>query len=336
MTGDAEQADRSSWRGRGVAVGRIETELQGLHRHGHALARTLNLIVAPAPSVSHAAIDATLAGLGAHGPSRTLVMRRHAADRLDAEAMLECELPDGAGRLGVCHDQVVLTADDSRLGHAASLAAPLLLADLPTVLWLPDPGSPVPDPLLLDRAQHVLVDSAADGATIGGLADLAGRVRVHDLSWGRLSYWRAAVAAAFEPQDRRRLLSRVTELELAYEESESSSALLLAGWVIGRAGWHPDGFREGVGTAQRQDGGRVTVRLRRDPAAGECGGIESLLFRAGSDQVRLRRGAATSRLRNLFAEALRSLPYYAGGYLEAVNAAAEMVGSRKEVAADPA
>ena len=133
-------------------------------------------------------------------------MRRHAADRLDAEATLECELPGGAGRLGVCHDQVVLIADDSRLEHAASLAAPLLLADLPTVLWLPDPGTAMPDPLLLDRAQHVLVDSAADGATPGRLADLARRVRVHDLSWGRLEFWRAATAAAFEPHDRRRLL----------------------------------------------------------------------------------------------------------------------------------
>ena len=92
--------------------------------------------MAPGAHGADPAIDATLARLGAHGPSRTLVMRRHGADRLDVEAMLEVELPDGAGRLGVCHDQVVSTADESRLEHAASLVAPLLLADLPTVLWL--------------------------------------------------------------------------------------------------------------------------------------------------------------------------------------------------------
>src|SRR2546430_643029 len=76
-----------------------------------------------------------LAGLGAHSPSRTLVLRRHGADRLDAEAVIECELSDAAGRVGVCHDRVTLTADDARLEHAASLLAPLLLSDLPTVLW---------------------------------------------------------------------------------------------------------------------------------------------------------------------------------------------------------
>ena len=214
-------------------------------------ARTLNLIVAPGAHGADPAIDATLARLGAHGPSRTLVMRRHGADRLDAEATLECELPDGAGRLGVCHDQVVLTADESRLEHAASLVAPLLLADLPTVLWLPDPGSAIPDPLLLDRAQHVLVDSAADSATPGRLAGLAGRVRVHDLSWGRLEFWRAATAAAFEPLGPRRLLSRMTHLELVYGERAMSAALLLAGWVAARAGWRPEPFEDGVNVATR-------------------------------------------------------------------------------------
>ncbi len=76
--------------------------------------------------------------------------------------VLEGELPDAAGRVGVGHDRVTLTVDDSRLEHAASLLAPLLLSDLPTVLWLPDLDSPIPDPRLLDRAQQVLVDSTAD------------------------------------------------------------------------------------------------------------------------------------------------------------------------------
>ena len=60
--------------------------------------------------------------------SRTLVLRRHGADRLDAELVIESELPEAAGRVGVSHDRVTLTADDSRLEHAGSLLAPLLFA----------------------------------------------------------------------------------------------------------------------------------------------------------------------------------------------------------------
>ena len=90
------------------------------------------------------AVEDALAGLGAHSPSRTLVLRRHGSDRLDAELVIESEVPDAAGRVGVSHDRVTLTADDSRLEHAASLLAPLLLSDLPTVLWLP--GARFADP----------------------------------------------------------------------------------------------------------------------------------------------------------------------------------------------
>jgi glucose-6-phosphate dehydrogenase assembly protein OpcA len=337
MTVDERVAEHSSWRGRGVGLDRIEAEIGRLHRahqrHGHAMARTLNLIVSPGGPRFDERIDAVLAELGAHSPSRTLVLRRHPFDRLDAEAMLDCKLDDRSGRVGICHDRVSLSADEWRLGHAASLVAPLLLADLPTVLWLPDPGPPIPDPRLLDRAQHVLVDSGSVPVSHRRVAELAQQIRVHDLTWGRLEFWRAATAAAFEPLERRRLLAQTAELEVAYGEGAASAAFLIAGWVAARAGWRPEPLKGGVGVATRADGGMVTLVLRGDPAAGECGGVESLTFRAGSEEVRVRRGGATSRLRDLFAEALQPLPAYARGYLEAVNAAAVMRGPA-EVAAN--
>jgi Glucose-6-phosphate dehydrogenase subunit N-terminal domain/Glucose-6-phosphate dehydrogenase subunit C-terminal domain len=318
--------DRSTWAGRGVGIDQIEAELDRLHRdhqrEGHALARTLNLIVAPGPRGSDQSIDATLAGLGDHSPSRTLVLRRHAADRLDADAALECRVPAASGRVGICHDQVVLSADEARLGHAASLLAPLLLRDLPTVLWLPDePGSPIPDPRLLDRVQHVLIDSAVGPVPARRMAELARRVPVHDLAWGRLEFWRAATAAAFEPLGRRRLIGQVTQLELAYGEGARPASVLLAGWVAARAGWRAEPLDDWVGAASRPDGGTVDLLLRPDVSTGDCGGIHSLVFHAGSKEVRVDRGAATSRLRDLFGEALQPLPAYSRGYREAVEAA---------------
>jgi len=294
------------------------------------MARTLNLIVAPASSVASKAVDDALAGLGAHSPSRTLALCRHGSDRLDAELVIECELADAAGRVGVCHDRVKLTADDSRLEHAASLLAPLLLSDLPTVLWLPEPESPIPDPRLLDRAQQVLVDSTAgDGAALRRLGELTRSTRVHDLAWGRLEFWRASTAAAFEPPERRALLSRVARLDIHYEGDALSAGLLLAGWVAARAGWHPgtlerDDGRAGV-KAVRTDGGPVLLSLVRDREARGCGGIEKLTFRTDTDEVRIGRGAATSRLRDLFAEALQPMPSFARGYSDALEAAAAML-----------
>ena len=124
MNASHAELERDGWRGEGVRVEHVAGELDRLHRahtrdgRGHALTRTLNLIVAPASQDLDASVEGALERLGAHNPSRTLILRRHDDDRLDAEARIECELWDAAGRVGFCHDQVVLTGDDSRLGHA--------------------------------------------------------------------------------------------------------------------------------------------------------------------------------------------------------------------------
>ena len=47
-----------------------------------------------------------------------------------------------------------------------------------------------------------------DVVALRRFADLARSCRVHDLAWGRLEFWRAATAAAFEPPERRVLLPR--------------------------------------------------------------------------------------------------------------------------------
>jgi glucose-6-phosphate dehydrogenase assembly protein OpcA len=328
--------DRRRWRGEGVRVERIVAELDRLHRihqsegGGHALTRTLNLIVAPGLTSARADVDAVLAGLGAHSPSRTLILRRHDVDRLDAEASLECRMFDAAGRVGVCHDQVVLSADPGRLAHAGSLVAPLLMADLPTVLWITEPGASLPDPGLLERSQQVLVNSGDGDTSLRWVVKLAAGARVHDLAWGRLEFWRAAIAAAFERPERLDMLPRITGLEVVYGDESFSAALLLVGWIAARAGWRPAAVDrengDGSGTASRADGAAVNLSLARDPRARGCGGIESITLRAGDDQVRVERGAATSRWRDLFAEALQPLPSYGRGYVEALSAAAVLEG----------
>ena len=69
----------------------------------------------------------------------------------------------------------------------------------------------------------------------------------------------------------------------------------------------------------------MALSLEREPDARGCGGIEKLTFRTDSDEVKIRRGAATSRLRDLFAEALQPTPSFARGYPEALGAVAAML-----------
>jgi glucose-6-phosphate dehydrogenase assembly protein OpcA len=331
-----EYADRMRWVGEGVTAADVSAELDKLHRAAGgpdrvlALARTLNLIVVPYPDRREAGVEEALDRLGSHTPSRTLVLREHGENRVDARLVMECAAPTGAGEIGLCHDRVILTVNPPRLEHSASLLAPLLVSDLPTVLWLPDAGSEIGDPALLERAQYLLVDSAPRGqAVLGKLAELASAVRVHDLAWGRLEYWRAATAAAFDPPKQRRLLPAVENVRVRYEPLGLGAALLLAGWVIARAGWSPGTLERGNGTSRvravRPDGGGVSIELSEGSDGGGCGGVDALTFEAdGGGEVKVTRSGATSSMRDLFAEALQPQPAFSRGYAPAVAAAAKI------------
>jgi glucose-6-phosphate dehydrogenase assembly protein OpcA len=333
-----EFPERTRWMGEGVTAVEISAELDKLHRAAGgpermlALARTLNLIVAPCSDRREAGVEKALDRLGSHTPSRTLVLREHGEDRVDARVVNECAAPTGAGEVGLCHDRVVLTMNPARLEHSASLLAPLLVSDLPTVLWLPDPGSAIPDEALLERAQYVLVDSGPGGLVVlAKLAEMAAAIRVHDLAWGRLEYWRAATAAAFDPPEHRRLLPAVGKVSLRYEPRGLEAGLLLTGWVIARAGWRPGSLerRNGSGRirAVRPDGGEVSIELTEDGDHGGCGGVQGLELEADDGgEVKVTRSGATSLMRDLFAEALQPQPAFSRGYAAAVSAAAKMLG----------
>jgi hypothetical protein len=112
-----------------VTADDINAELDRLHRAAGgpkrvlALARTLNLIVGPCTDRYEERVERTLDELGTHTPSRTLVLREHGAGRIDAHLIMECETPAGAGRVGLCHDRVLLSMDAARPhGPVASAA----------------------------------------------------------------------------------------------------------------------------------------------------------------------------------------------------------------------
>lgn len=331
-----EYPERVRWVSKGVTADDVNAELGRLHRAAGgadrvlALARTLNLIVGLCADSYEKEVERTLDELGSHTPSRTLVLRKHAANQVDAQLVMECETPPGAGRVGLCHDRVLLTMDAARLEHSESLLAPLIVSDMPTVLWLPDPTWDVPE-RLLERAQCVLVDSASsEDGELPRLAELAGRIRVHDLAWGRLGYWRAAIAATFEHAVHRGLLPEITEVRIRYESRGLRSALLLAGWIAARAGWRPAGLDRSNGTTRvraLKDGGEVSIELVQAECTGNCGGLDGLRFSTGSATVDVDRSGATAALRDMFAEALQPEPSFARGYAPAVTAAAEMLGS---------
>ena len=180
------------------------------------------------PEWQEAAAD-TLAGLGERHPSRTLLLFPQAdeEDTLAAHVHLECyELP-GIER-NLCSEVIELRLRGARADAPASIAAPLLLPDLPVFLrWRgrPDFGSPVFGQLV-DMVDRLVVDSSEwpdVPAAYGELVELFDRVAVSDIAWRRTLPWRRALAQAW-PEVPDRLVGPPAE------------TALVAGWLRARAG----------------------------------------------------------------------------------------------------
>lgn len=214
-----------------------------------ATSRVLTLVVAvDETSADQAVADANEATR--QHPARIVVVvaaNRRGADRIDAQIRV-------GGDAGAS-EVVVLRLYGSLPGHAESVVTPLLLADSPVVAWWPqDPPADVADSPLGRLARRRITDAAS--CTKPAL-ELRRRVEHYtpgdtDLSWTRLTRWRALLAAAldqppFEPVE---AVTVTAERDLARGD-------LLAGWLGSALDAPVTRARAAAGT------GLVSVRLQR-------------------------------------------------------------------------
>ena len=173
----------------------------------------------------------TLGGLGERHPSRTILLFPRPDDErdaLDADVDLRCFVAGGAGC--VCFEVIELHLLGSRAAAPASLAAPLLVSDLPAFLrWrgeLPFDSPELEE--LIGVADRLIVDATeweeAD-RDFARLPDLFDRVAVSDIAWERLDPWRVSLA---------RLWPEIAEMSTLRVVAPRAEALLLAGWLGGR------------------------------------------------------------------------------------------------------
>jgi hypothetical protein len=230
----AQVAHVEEWIDDCATIAEIEAALVDLRyrhsQHGEPDLRTsvLTHLAWVPPEWREAAAD-TLAGLGERHPSRTLLLYPQADEEeaLAAHVHLECyELPGIERHL--CSEVVELRLRGARADAPASIAAPLLLPDLPVFLrWRgrPDFGSPVFGQLV-DMVDRLVVDSAEWPDVPSAYAELVeqfDRVAVSDIAWRRTLPWRRALAGAW-PE----LPDRLT--------GPPAETALVAGWLQARAG----------------------------------------------------------------------------------------------------
>ena len=153
---------------------------------------------------------------------------------LSAEVAVICQESETCRRC-VCCDRIRLSARGIMADNLPSLAASLLVSDLPMVLWWPKPPFDRKDFLLFAKqAERVIVDSA--GYTKDDLCALARFVEqscqmgvaVSDLNWGRLTPCRQLFAQFFDSMECRDHLALIGEVRV---EGDAATSRLLAGWL---------------------------------------------------------------------------------------------------------
>lgn len=281
---------------------------------GVTRACALNLVVYSERQEERAEVDALLEEVVERHPCRSIVLyadRGTEEARLEAYVSMRCQLASrGAKR--ICGEQLTIEAAGPIINTLSTAVSPLLVPDVPVFLWWKD--IPHYDDKLFNRlaalSDRVVIDSASfdnphdDMARLSEILDKsAGRLRLSDLNWGRLTTWRSLVASFWDVADYRASLEQIERVVVEYDrpdrspEELSPKALLAVGWLGAQLGWRiePEGSRvreRAASFALSANGRAITAELAgTDDAKGRDGFIISLTLHCADGNeffVRLR------------------------------------------------
>lgn len=265
------------WAAEDTAPADIEEALRKLlqEQHArdgaHAPARVLNLVVV-VDREWRGEIMNRLEQVGRYHASRTIVCAVEAGRQtIDASVAMTVG-GEVEGDLHLTRERVLLDLGEKHLARLDTIVDPLVVTDLPTLVWSPHGHSEAVD-ALLQMAQVVLVDSVNELNSASALSrarELAQEVYVVDLAWLRTTPWRERVAATFDPPRWREELLRIDAVTIRHRPDSSVAGLLFFGWLGSRLGWEPGTLTSVNGSARGSaQGRRDDVALALEPDNGQ-------------------------------------------------------------------
>jgi glucose-6-phosphate dehydrogenase assembly protein OpcA len=207
------------------------------------------IAMAERPESEERALGA-IGALAARHPSRTIVLAPGDPDGpawLDARIFAECRIAIRGGS-ETSTEQILVRTGGEFDQHLAALVQPLLIHDLPVLLWWPD-DPPFGHPRfngLIGSCDRLLVDSTTfrdEGAGLAAMAGLCARTgaAVYDIGWMRLTRWRDLLASVFDHPGLAPELAGMRSLHIDVlsqgDRLRPSKAALFAGWLGTVLGW---------------------------------------------------------------------------------------------------
>jgi glucose-6-phosphate dehydrogenase assembly protein OpcA len=257
----ADALTLDTWSEDGTKLARVLGALADMRRSSaqHATrASVLTLVIVIRDEEDALRANRATNGLGARHPARIVILRMKPGEAADARGDIDASLTlvgTGSQDHPVVYEEVRLALRGAVVEHLDSVVEPMALPDLPLVVWypgrLPPPGSALPA-----LADTVIVDSREAGGeqSLAALSELSKYRPTGDLSWVRLSPWRALLASLFESVASRRFAYGVTELDV---EGKPAPRLLLAGWLCSTLGVGKD-------VLTLRDDRHASVRIRAE------------------------------------------------------------------------
>jgi glucose-6-phosphate dehydrogenase assembly protein OpcA len=261
-----------------VDIAKIERELKELWQQvgekevatGQSVTRAcaINLVMYCEDDDAETAASTLLDEITIHHPCRAILAICRPAKEANLEAWVSarCHITDAKNRKQICCEQITVRAEGTGQDTLASVVLPLLVSDLPVILWwqaagmnrkLLAPFLPAVDKLVVDSSlEHghlnlfnEVKDLLENAKTLG----CHSRFGVSDLSWRRIMPWREALAMSFDRQTGAQppaALHSLERLEVYYADDAKPSkdqaiirsgvlhqSVLLLAWMAERLAW---------------------------------------------------------------------------------------------------
>jgi glucose-6-phosphate dehydrogenase assembly protein OpcA len=252
-TAGATSTDTPAWSGERVAIADVVAAVDDLRRREQRAATrasvaTLIIVTRNVDELDQA--ETVIEHLGVRHPARIITLlsphgAEHDEDRVDADVVLHSGHAAGHD---VWSDELRLRVGGGPSQHLASLLRPLLLSDLPVIVWyvsgLPNEADPI-----LKLSNAIIVDSKTPLSPDAGepemrrvFTDIVSLCRKHtviDLSWSRLATWRRLLATQFQGEIFGPMVHGIERVSIT---GKLGPRTLLAGWIGSRLALPRDGM----------------------------------------------------------------------------------------------
>ena len=207
-------------------------------------ARTLNLVCVVDKAVERRDRQPPAPRRARHAARTVVCAVEPRRTAIDAVATIASDVHPQPGEFALLRETVIVDVGEQHLPHLDTIVDPLVVTDLPTVVWAPH-GHHRGRRGAARRSRRSCCSTPSTSQTSRDALGRALRrcstsVYVVDLAWLRSTPWRERVAATFDPPHLRPDLRTISAVTVRHQPESAVAALLLLGWLASRLDWRAE------------------------------------------------------------------------------------------------